>query len=518
MKTLIDLELKQNREYILIFWLCLLMPSIIWAQKPTRIKLIKADVARYDKTLGEDIQRLIGHVILKHDSTYLYCDSAYLFENTNSFEGFGNVRIKASDTLNIYSDLLNYKGNTKIAELTNNVRLIDRRATLYTDHLWYERKTKIAYYLTGGKIVDSNNVLTSRKGYYYTDLKEAYFKDSVELVNPDYIMQTDTMLYHTETEVSYFFGPTTITSDENLIYCENGWYDTKNDKSRFSRNAYMITKEQKLKGDSLYYDRQLDFGKAYNNVMLNDTVQNMLVFGDYGEFRRKAGYAFVTDSAVAVMIDKRDSLFLHSDTLYIHFDSTEQVEYMKGYYKTKFYREDMQGKCDSMLYSFTDSTIFLYKDPVLWSDENQLTADSIRIAMANNKVDTLALLGSAFIISMDDTLARNTFNQIKGKTMVGYFRNNKLAKIIVIGNAETVYYIREDDGGLLGINVAYSSDMEIRLKDNDVVSINYIKQPEAKTYAPMGLPEELKRLKNFKWLESQRPKNKIEIFDWSYNP
>ncbi|MCB2220205.1 MAG: organic solvent tolerance protein OstA [Bacteroidetes bacterium] len=492
----------------------ILLPLFMMAQKPTRVKLIKADFARYDKRLGEDIQRLIGNVILKHDSTYLYCDSAYLYEATNSFDGFGSVRIKASDTLNIYSDLLNYKGNSRVAELHHNVRLIDRRATLYTDHLWYDRKTKIAYYTTGGKIVDSSNVLTSRKGYYYTDLKEAYFKDSVKLVNPDYVMLTDTMLYHTETEVSFFFGPTTITSDENLIYCENGWYDTRNDKSRFSRNAYMITKEQKLMGDSLYYDRKLDFGKAYNNVMLNDTVQDMLVLGDYGEFRRKAGYAFVTDSAVAVMVDKQDSLFLHADTLYIHFDSTEQIEYMKGYFKTKFYRKDMQGMCDSMIYSFTDSTIFLYKEPVLWSDENQLTADSIRIAMANNKVDTLALLGNSFIISMDDTLSRNTFNQIKGKVMTGYFRNNQLSKIMVIGNAETVYYIREEDGGLLGINVAYSSDMEIKLKDSDVITITYIKQPDAHTYPPTELPVEKRRLKNFKWLEDRRPMNQQEIFIW----
>ncbi|MEZ5147847.1 MAG: hypothetical protein R2759_12475 [Bacteroidales bacterium] len=168
-------------------------------------------------------------------------------------------------------------------------------------------------------------------------------------------------------------------------------------------DAYMITKEQKLVGDSLYYDRALNFGKAYKNVMLQDTVQNMVVYGEYGEFERGAGHAFITDSAMAVLVDKQDSLFLHSDTLFIHFDQDDQVEYMKGFYKTKFYRHDMQGKCDSMIYSFTDSTIFLYHDPVIWSTENQLTADSIRIAMANNRVDTLALLGNAFIISMDDT-------------------------------------------------------------------------------------------------------------------
>ncbi|MCB0804160.1 MAG: OstA-like protein, partial [Bacteroidales bacterium] len=200
----------------LIVFFSFMYTLFVSAQKPAKIKLLRADDLRYDKKLGNKVQRLIGDVMLQHDSTILYADSAYLYELTNSFKGFGNVRIKASDTLNIYSDLLDYNGNTKIAELEYNVRLEDPRATLYTDHLWYDRNSKIAYYLTGGRIVDSANVLTSKRGYYYTDSSKAYFRYDVELENEKYVMNTDTMLYYTDTEISYFLGPTYITSDENL--------------------------------------------------------------------------------------------------------------------------------------------------------------------------------------------------------------------------------------------------------------------------------------------------------------
>ncbi|MFU8843508.1 MAG: OstA-like protein [Bacteroidales bacterium] len=491
-----------------------LVPLIISAQEPTIIQLIKADFQRYDRRIGVDVQRLIGNVILKQDSTYLHCDSAYLYEATNSFDGFGNVWIKVSDSLNIYSTLLQYDGNTKLAELHQNVRLVDKQSTLYTEHLWYDRNTRIAYYKTGGKIVDTANVLTSTVGYYFTDQKRAYFRDDVKLVNPDYEMVTDTMLYHTNTEVSEFFGPTSIISEENLIYCENGWYDTRNDIAQFSENAYILTREQKLEGDSIYYDRNIDFGKALKNVILSDTVQEMVVYGQYGEFTRSEGFAFVTDSAVAVLIDRVDSLFLHSDSLFIYFDSTQQVQSMAGYYHAKFFRNDMQGMCDSLIYNFADSTIFLYKQPVLWSDENQLTADSIRIAMANNQVDTLALLGNAFIISMDDTISRETFNQIKGKVMTGYFSANKLVKIVVIGNSETVYYVREEDGSLIGINLAYSSDMQISLRENKIETITYITMPDAQLYPYHEFPQEKQRLRDFIWLEPRRPKNKDDIFVW----
>ena len=492
----------------------LLIANEVMAQKPMKVRLIKADDLRYDKSLGETVQRLIGNVILEHDSTLLFCDSAYLNEETNSFEGFGNVHIKASDTLNIYSDLLNYDGNQRMAELHYNVRLVDSKATLSTEHLWYNRQTQVAYYTMGGKIVDSSNVLTSVKGYYYTETKEAYFRDSVELVNERYIMNTDTMMYHTETEVSFFYGPTTITSEENLIYCENGWYDTQNDKSQFTQNAYIITKEQKLSGDSLYYDRILDYGEAFHNVSMIDTVQDMIIYGHYGEFQRSAGHAFVTDSAVAVLADKRDSLFLHSDTLFIQFDSAQNVEYLFGYYQTKFFRKDLQGMCDSLVYNFGDSTIFLYNSPVLWSDINQLTADSVRIALANNTIDTLALIGSSFIISMDDTISGSSFNQIKGKVMTGYFYENELVKIKVKGNSETLYYIREEDGRLIGINIAYSSDMMISLSDSEVQSISYIIKPDAHLYPAADVPEENRLLKGFKWIEDKRPMKKEDIFVW----
>jgi lipopolysaccharide export system protein LptA len=484
------------------------------AQKPTKVKIIRADDLKAGRQGKDKIQRLIGNVILLHDSTYLYCDSAHLNEKKNSFDGYGNIHIKVSDTLNIYSEILNYNGDNKIAELHHNVRLIDNRSQLYTDHLWYDRTNRYAWYLTGGEIIDTANTLVSKKGYYYTDSKEAVFSDSVVLTNARYVMESDSLKYLTESEISYFYGPTTITSDSNLVYCENGWYNTKTDKSFFSKNAYIITKEQKLSGDTLYYDRNTDFGLAYGNVSLLDTVQKMLISGNYGEFKKKAGFSFVTDSARAVMIDKKDSLFLHSDTLWIHFDSAQNPEYMLAYHKMKFFRNDMQGMCDSLVYSFADSTIFLYKSPVLWSEQNQLTADSIRIALSNNQIDTLALINSAFIISVDDSI-RKTYNQIKGRVLVAYFKNNMMKVIKIWGNSESLYFVRDEYKRLVGINKSLSSDMRIYLDSNQIKVITPIQDVDSHMYPPEGeLQDEDLLLKNFIWIEGKRPMKKEDIFVW----
>ncbi|MCD4746915.1 MAG: organic solvent tolerance protein OstA [Bacteroidales bacterium] len=499
---------KIFRKIILIV-LINFLTFFIYAQQTTKITLVKANDLKYDKRLGENIQRLIGNVILKHDTTYLYCDSAYWNEITNSFDGFGNVHIKVSDTLDIYGDILNYNGNTKIAELHKNVKLIDKRAILTTDILIYDRKTRIAHYFTGGKIVDDENVLTSKIGYYFTDRKEAFFKDSVVLVNPKYIMNSDTLMYNTVNETAFFYGPSTIVSEENYIYCENGWYNTQTDKSQFKKNAYLINNEQTLRGDSLYYDRVRGYGEAYDNVSIIDTVQDMIITGNYGEFLRKKGYAFVTDSALAILTDKNDSLFLHADTLIINFDSTQTAKNLFAYYKAKFFRRNIQGMCDSLVYKLQDSTINLYNEPVLWSNENQLTADSIKIIISNNEIDSMAMFNSSFIISKDDTAS---FNQVKGRNMIGYFKNNELSKIQVTGNCETIYFVREEDGNIIGINKALSANMMIFLLNNDIQTITYIDKPNAVLYPEKDLTQEELFIRGFKWIEDKRPLNKSDIF------
>ncbi len=495
----------------IVFIICfpVVVPKVSYSQKTTKIRLIQAGSMQFDKRLGENVKRLIGDVIFEHDSTYLLCDSAYMNDATNNLDAYGNVRIKVSDTLNIYSDILNYDGNKKIAYLNQNVRLVDNNAVLNTNHLVYDRKTKIAHYYDGGRIVDTENDLSSYIGYYYTNSKEFFFKDSVVLVNPKYTVTSDTLMYNTTTEISYFLGPSYIVSDENTIYCENGWYNTLTDISRFSKNAYYQTKEQIIRGDSLYYNRNSGVGKASQNVSLIDTAQNIIVKGNVSVYYEKKAYSYMTDSATAILIDKNDSLFLHADTLKVIFDDEQNAEALFAFYNTKFFKSDIQGKCDSLVYNFNDSTITLYDEPVIWLEDNQLIADTIILYRRNNKIEKMFLVNSSFIISKDDT---NSYNQIKGKNMTSFFKDNELYKIVVMGNSETIYYVREEDRSLIGINQARSSEMMIFLENKEFKTITYIDRPDATLYPEEEIPSQERKLKGFIWLEEIRPRNKFDIY------
>jgi lipopolysaccharide export system protein LptA len=95
---------------------------------------------------------------------------------------------------------------------------------------------------------------------------------------------------------------------------------------------------------------------------------------------------------------------------------------MFAYNHVKIFKSDLQGKCDSLVYNYTDSTIYFYRDPVLWNERSQLTADTINIQLANNKINRMYLRTNSFVISQDTLLQ---YNQVKGRQMTAFFKRQK---------------------------------------------------------------------------------------------
>lgn len=486
-----------------------LLPFIGTAQGVKKIELVNADVIDYDEArYGKNIRHMVGNVTLMHDNAILTCDSAFYNTEQNDVQMYGNVHVNFSDTINLYGKYISYSGNTKTAKVRKEVTLIHKRATLYCDSLNYDRNTSVAYYFNYGKIVSNESVLVSRWGYYYAQLRDFVAVKEVILTNPQYKMFSDSLRYNIQTGISTFYGPSKIISDTNLIYCENGWYDTKKDISRFSKNAYLWSKKKLLKGDSLFYDRGKQYGIATKNVQLIDSTNNMIIRGNYGKYYENPDKAFMTDSAVFVAVqDSVDTMYLHADTLY-YLTMIDSSKFLKAYYHVKMFKEDLQGSCDSMVYSVKDSVMEMFKVPVLWSEQHQLTAKQIKIYFRNDSIYKLYLNDIAFIISHEDS---SLYNQIKGKTMTGYFRNNKLYKVDVKGNGQTIYYPK-DNNEIIGANKAESSDLTIYIDNNEVKKIVFLKKPTATLYPLNQINPVEFRLDYFKWYEYLRPLKPEDIF------
>lgn len=476
--------------------------------KKTKVYLEHANTLSFDKERNADAQVLNGDVCFRHDSSYMYCDSAYFFEATNSLEAFSNVRMEQGDTLFVYGNYLFYDGNAQIAYLRENVRMENGQVTLFTDSLNYERIPNIGYYFEGGLIVDSLNQLSSFYGQYSPSTKMAVFNDSVRLENDRFILYSDTLNYNTETKIATILGPSTIESDSGTIYSSRGWYDTVNNTSLLLDRSQVVSGDRILMGDSISYNRGVGFGEVFGNMCLRDTARHVMLEGQYGYYNEKTEFAFATDSARFLEFSQGDTLYLHGDTLQMtSLDSLSRE--IKAFHGVRFYRTDLQGVCDSMQFSTRDSVLYMYTNPVVWNEQYQIYGDTILVFMNDSSIDYAHVKQFAFAVQQIDTVS---FNQLKGNDLKAYFEGRVVNRIDVEGNAESIFFPLEKDGSMIGMNETKSGFLSIWLKDNKLDKLKIWPTPTGTMTPIPDLKPKQKFLKDFFWFDYIRPKNKDDIY------
>lgn len=452
---------------------------------------------------------LSGHVICEHEGALLYCDTAYIYTETNQMLARGNILITKGDSIRVTGDKLNYDGRTKLARLENNVKCVERDMTLTTNILTFDVSRSVADYYNGGTIVDKENTLVSKNGHYYSATKEAAFHNDVVLTNPEYKMNSDTLRYNFNNKTSYFLGPSIILSKSDYIYCENGWYDTNYEKAAFSRNALLVTAQQKLKGDSLVYDRNKKVGIAFRNVTLVDTANRSLLFGDYIEYRQTKSEAIATKKAIYARLFDKDTLFIAADTLY-HLDIDSVNNFLNAYHHVRVYKPDLQSLCDSASLNSKDSLIQLFGTPYIWSHFAQGSSRLIKVDIGKNTIKGFRLEGKAFLIQQVDSTKEDKFNQLSGKAIDGFLRDDTLRKAIVSGNAEILYYPKSKKNPI-GLNKTTCTEILMWLSGGDVEKVT-MKPLTSGTIDPMTKVDvENAKLKGFNWQYQKRPKSRWDL-------
>ena len=487
----------------------------IQPKQKSKVYLLRADKLKKDAQ-HPDAQIVVGNVVFRHDSVYMYCDSAYYYDKINSFEAFSNVRMEQGDTLFLYGDRLYYYGLTQIAQMRMNVRMENRTTTLLTDSLNYDRVFNLGYFFDGGTMMDDQNVLTSEWGEYSPSTKLSVFYYNVKLENPQFTMLSDTLKYSTLTKVANIVGPSDIYSDDNYIYSESGYYNTQTGKADLYQRSVLTSDNRQLTGDSLFYDRNTGVGEAFSNIVMTDTVNKNMMLGDYGYYNEKLKNAFVTKNAVAIDYSQGDSLFLHADTLSMntfHLDTDSMYREVRAYHKVRFYRTDVQGVADSLVFSSKDSCLIMYKDPILWNENQQLLGEQINIYMNDSTIDWAHIINQALSVEqipVDTTL----FNQISGKEIKAYFEDGLMEKVEVIGSVRLVYYPMDSDSLLIGMNVSETSQLDIYLENQQLERMVMSPKSNGTLYPMSQIPQQKSHLDNFVWFDYIRPLNKKDIFIW----
>lgn len=476
----------------------------------------KVHVEHADSTLVQtksNVFILLGNVRFRHDSTFMYCDSAYLYNESNSLEAFGQVRVEQGDTLFLYGNFLRYEGNRSLAQMRENVRMVSNdEVTLFTEFLDYDRDKNIGYYFNGGMIVDSINELTSIYGQYSPDTRIAFFKENVKLVNPQFVLTSDTLKYSTETKIADILGSAVIDSDSGMIYTDRGWYNTMLEESMLFDRSVVVSKDETktITADSMFYAKADGALEAFGDMILNDTAKKVIIMGDYGFYDEVSNYAFTTDRAQMIEYSQTDSLFLHGDTLKMETIGDHRI--IKAYYGVRFFRNDLQGVCDSMQFNTTDSLLYLYKNPILWNSNYQINGDTIRIVFGDSTLNRVDVLNYAFTIEQKDTTTY--YNQVKGRFLHAHFLANELSRIDVKGATESIYYPIDDaDGSFVGRYKVISDNMVIWVEDRSPVRIKWFPELTSEMLPIPDLNPESKFLTGFIDYNYLRPKNRYDIFN-----
>ncbi len=469
------------------------------------VNLKQADQLRGGIKDGERFDRVIGNVIFVQNRTTIYCDSALFYRSKNMVEAFGRVRIVEGDSITITSNRAEYNGNTRVAKLRNNVVFKKlATATLYTNHLDFDREKNEAIYYNGGKLVDSINVLTSRKGYYQANTNIASFKTNVDVVNPDYTMKSDSLQYDSRHKIIYFRTETTVVDKEkNTFVYEGGQYDTRTQQSDI-KQGQAESQSYTLTGNKIRLDDIRKFYVVKGNVVMTHKEENLIIYGDDGFFDKKNNIAKVfTNAYLTKVTEEGDTLFMSADTL-MSIDSDDPAKKrLLAYHNVKIFKKDLQGIADSLEYRQADSMMFFYQSPVLWTEGNQMSADSISMLIENNTISKIFMVANAFVISTD-TL--KNFNQIKGRRMTASFKNKEMNQVLVEGNGESIYFALEDKTNLLmGMNKILCSNIVIRFKESRVNNLSFYVKPEADFIPPHELKKDEMLLKGFSWKADLRP-------------
>ncbi len=482
----------------------------IYTQSNKTIIVEHADLFDYNQSEVPNAALLIGNVRVKLDGAFLICNKAYLYKEENYIKAFGDVVITQGDTIQMNSKYAEYNGDTELAFASGEVVLAGTEMTLRTDTLYFDRAKQESFYRTKGVIVNKDNTLRSTAGKYYMVQKKYIFRKTVTITNPKYVIKTNYLDYFTNSGHAYLFGPSTITSKENYIYTEKGFYDTDKNVSHFVKNSHIKYNNRRIEGDSLYYNRNIEFASATNHVKITDSINNSIIKGHYGEVYKNKDSLMMTRRAVAMILVEKDTFYIHGKKIIVTGKPESRV--VRAFNNVRFYKIDMSGKCDSLHTSEKTSITQLIGKPILWNFENQLTGD-LMLLLSNSKtekLDSLKVLNNAFIISKD-TIGTG-FNQVKGQNLFGRFEENKLREVDIIKNTEVIYYLRNDQQELIGINKSVCSKIKLTLKDNTIEKIREIKKVDGDIYPEKDLPENTRKLRGFIWRGDERIKSKDDIF------
>lgn len=516
----------------------------------------------------------IGNVIIQQgDSLSVFSDIATYDGAVRIAELFGEV-VLLNGQQQLFTDRLTYDLNAKLATYTNgatmilgetqltskkgyyyveeqqiyfrdSVTVIDSNFNLRADTLGFNTETRVVTFLGPTLITADSARIYTERGYYDTENNTAAFTRNAQYLKGEQQATADTIRYDGRRKSYQLEGNARFEEGPRIATADMIIYDEANDKSTLIGNARYQDEKQDILADEIVYDAknevystrgrsiisdppqileadQVDYsqdrglGIALGNVIWRDTSAELTIACERAEYDRKSDYLKASggrnDRPLLITVIDGDSLFMASDTLFaMRADTLEgdSSRLLRAFYDVRIYKSNLQAICDSLSYSTVDSTFRLFKTPLVWADTTQFSADTVNMFLKDKKLDRIYLLSNSFIVNSPDELF---FNQIKGKNITAFFAEDKLSRMSVIGNAESVYYARDEQGAYVGVNKTVCSEMMLFFTDNQIDKIKFYAEPKAEMKPMRQANHQELQMAGFFWEKQARPASLDDLF------
>ncbi len=516
----------------------------------------------------------LGNIIIQQgDSITIFSDSLTYSAETKIADLNGNVILQTGDR-RLFTAHLQYDLNTKTATyqesaiLTNgqtqlrstlgyyyveedliyfkdSVEVVDTNFVLRADTLIFNTATKIVDFAGPTLITMDSSRIYCESGFYETEDNIAEFRENAQYFGPDRKARADTIFYDGRVKTYELKGHAQMENENQFARALKIKYEEPLDKLSLLGNAVFRDSTRQITAHSIFYDGkketystrgksvivdegrilealQVDFqeetglGIASGNVVWRDTAEQLTIVCDTAAYKKESSYLRATGGQkrrpYLINVLEGDSLFMSADTLLSYEgveDSGDSVRVLLAYKDVRVYKTNLQALCDSMAYTGADSVFHFYGNPIMWSDTSQFIADTIDMQLANEQIDKIFMRSNALIINSPDEVF---FNQVKGKDIRVDFRDGEIDKMYVEGNAETVYYARDELDAYIGVNKTLCSEMVLTFGNNQVERIKFITSPQSNLQPMRKADHEALKLKGFIWEEKIRPKGLEDLF------
>lgn len=514
-------------NFLLFFFIGLIFSQEVFSQpqkntKPQKINLINADLEEVNENVFNGNMVYSGNVIAQHETSKLQADSVIYFQDKDFIEARGNIHFTDKETL-LTCKRLTYDVNKRMVIAYDNVKLVSPDQTVETEKLFYDANIDLAYFDNWGTVYRGTNITRTKIGKYYIKENRIELGESSTLESPEYKIDGSNIKYNTQTGIAVFDEFTRINSKKDYsVYVTGtkGTYNTKTKESVLKKDGKVYYQGKILSGDDLYFNEIKGFGKGIKNVKLDDPKEKRYLIGEYGEVYQFKDSAIVTGRPYMVKIFTKDSLYLHSDTL-IAIQNKDKKSIIRGYHNGRLFKSNMSGKSDSLVYNESIGKIDFYKKPIFWtSSMRQLIADTLTAYLnpTSQAIDSMYGRKHAFIISKVDSLSpKFEFNQSKGRDLHAYFENQEIHIVDLVGNAESITYIEEDNSKThekerTGIAKSICGILQGEFIEKKMEIVSCKINAESKIYPESKLPERQRFLPDFDWREDERLRKWQDIF------